>query len=72
MIVTQATFNIAHDLKQVTHQGNHSNHITAYKFSDSSKYKFSDSSKFSAVCRPCVSAYILCKRVKEKMGVYMA
>ena len=34
--------------------------------------KFSGSPKFSAVCRPCVSAYILCKRVKEKMGVYMA
>ena len=34
--------------------------------------KFSGSPKFSAVCRPCVSAYILCKRVKEKMGVYIA
>ena len=34
--------------------------------------KFSGSPKFSAVCRLCVSAYILCKRVKEKMGVYMA
>ena len=34
--------------------------------------KFSGSPKFSAVCHPCVSAYILCKRVKEKMGVYMA
>lgn len=34
--------------------------------------KFSGSPKFSAVCRPCISAYILCKRVKEKIGVYMA
>jgi len=34
--------------------------------------KFSGSPKFSAVCRPCVSAYILSKMEKEKMGVYMA
>ena len=40
--------------------------------SEMSRCGFQVACNFSAVCRPCVSAYILCKRVKEKMGVYMA